>query len=108
MGNIDVYLFDDCDYVATPWEIEETVEWYNQLTGVLVCEDYAEFIDIKKVGMWEEISIEDAKGKVLTGDCVFGNLGYFAGELCIYKSFYEVLKNMDALCEPEIIASREF
>ena len=36
----------------------------------------------------------EAKGKVITGDKVFGNLGYFYGNVCIYKSFEDAIKTL--------------
>ncbi len=108
MAQINVYLFEECDYVATPWEIEETLGWYNELTGVSVAKGYAELIDQKSEGMWDEISIEEAMGKVVTGDKIFGNLGYINGQLCVCRSFNDVVKGMEDMSEPEIIASTEY
>ena len=108
MSEIKLYLFDECDYVASPWEIEETIEWYNELTGVLVANEYAELIDIEAVGFWEEVTMEEAKGKVLTGEKAFGNLGYFGHSICVYRSFFEIIKNLGDIGEPENIASTKY
>lgn len=102
---INMYLFDECDYVASPLDYEETVEWYKKLTGAGDC---WEFVDKKTNGFWEEITMEEAKGKVITGDKVFGNLGYFHGVLCVYKSFNDAIKKLGEMKEPEIIASTEY
>ena len=102
---INMYLFEECDYVASSLDQEETIEWYKELTGAGDC---WEFIDKKTSGFWDEISIEEAKGKVITGDKVFGSLGYFHGSLCIYKSFNDAIKELGEIIEPIIIASTEY
>ncbi|PKM61653.1 MAG: hypothetical protein CVU99_02520 [Firmicutes bacterium HGW-Firmicutes-4] len=107
MAEINVYLFDECDYVASPWALKETQEWHNKLTGAgYECDP--EVVNIKTCGMWKETSGELEKGKVVTGDKIFGNLGYFAGTLCVYTSFDDEIKQLGDIDEPEIIASTEY
>ena len=84
MNKINIYSFDECDYVASPWGVAETQKWYQELTGA--GEEEPELVDQKTKGFWDEVPMEEVKGKVITGNKVFGNYGYVGNTICIYRS----------------------
>jgi len=114
-----VYKMDDYSWVATPWDFDKTVEWFQELTGEKMDDDQISDIkecDVDKDGMWDEVT-NDVNHEQL-GDLkeLFGNddkprLGEYRkhySDIYLYVSFREQIKRSGEPSEPFEIASTEF
>ena len=110
MNDIKVYQMNEYDWVATPFDLEKTIQWYMDEVGMLEEEiqDVRE-CDIEKEGTWCEVTgiidMEQIKEKQAIGDKKFGDMKKQFGTVWIYTSFKDAIIN--DIKEPYIISSTE-
>lgn len=123
--SILIVKLNQIDIIASPWNVNETVEWYKKYIG----EDdiKIEFVDIENEGLWNEISEDDEEYEELSqlfyinnfielirfnSSDKFNNVRIIDGNICKYISFKEYceeyLKHGNNMKEPEVIASTEY
>lgn len=124
--NLTVYKMNDYEWYITPWNLEDTLKWYNkEFEDDLTKEDIEE-CNLDTEGMWWETKDRNDIERLGNADEIigiektpkgtkrkvhFGNLMRHEGMICKYTSFREVIKNNylnEPLKEPEVIASTEW
>ncbi|WP_252225180.1 MULTISPECIES: hypothetical protein [unclassified Clostridium] len=125
-NELKVYKLNDYEWYITPWNITDTLKWYNEeFEDNIIKEDIIESNlntegmwwetedknDIERLGDYDEIigiekTLEGTKRKIC-----FGNLMRKEGEIYKYIPFREVIKHYylnSILTEPEVIATTEW
>lgn len=118
----EVYKLNDYDYYITPWDLEDTIDWYNEEYEDEISIDDIEICNLDSEGMWVETTDSNDIDRLGESDEListytkegisipeFGDLmrGY-DGAIYKFTSYREVInKNYidNELSEPEVIAS---
>lgn len=121
-------LHIECDFIASPWDFEETIDWYRKEIGYKPNDTLdIEPVDIRTEGLWVPIEendndfetlsylfmLEDFK-ELIRGNTKdkFNNVRIIDGELNTFISYEDYcnlyLKSGNLMKKPEIIASTEF
>lgn len=124
--NLSVYKMNDYEWYITPWNLKDTLDWYNKEFEEELTESDIEECDIDKEGTWWETN--DKKDIEELGDSdelihiektekgtkrsvQFGDLLRHSGMICKYTSFRDVIKDNysnEELKEPDVIASTDW
>ncbi|WP_252251274.1 hypothetical protein [Clostridium sp. VAP52] len=125
-NELKVYKLNDYEWYITPWDLEDTLKWYNEeYEDNVIKEDIIESNldtegmwwetedknDIEKLGNYDEIIGVEKTSEGTKRKIYFGNLMRKDGEIYKYIPFREVIKNyyLNAiLTEPEVIATTEW
>jgi len=120
MSEIKVYKMDEYNWVATKWNLEDTLKWYEDLEEI---DDKFTKEDIKNIqecnletdGMWWEATEKDIeklgdKEELCfnPNELTFGDIKYINFEVCKYISLRQALEYDGDFSEPYIIASTEW
>jgi hypothetical protein len=111
-----VYKMDDYSWVATPWDLDKTTEWYQQEYADLDAEDIQNIqeADITKECIWDEVSIGDTivdEVKMANqSKPTVGEYRVLGGSVCRYITLQDALMRHVPLDNPQpfIIASTEW
>lgn len=122
-----MFVINDADTVLTNKSIRETIEWYEKDYDEVDSIEEVKYSTINTKGFWDEDVPDDLKelfydmNKTISCEnnshidkleIVRENdnsimIGYFKGELCIWRTFKEEMENYNG-DEPYIICSTEY
>jgi hypothetical protein len=122
-----VFKMNEYDWVATPWDLEETIKWYTELTGTEKEEIYGDECNLEKDGCFVPVNqelerfldrlsevndIKECKLNIeyvsgIISDSKFGEIRIRDGWQ-IYLPLKDVLEHRSTDYGPYIICSTEF
>lgn len=123
--NFKVYKLNDYEWYITPWNLSDTLNWYNKEFGDDLTTNDVEESNLDLEGMWWEtqdkedierlgdsdeiITIEKTPTGTKRSVC-FGDLMRKDGDVYKYTSFKDVIKIYynESIEEPEVIATTEW
>lgn len=114
-NGLKVYYDGDCNWYATPWNLDKTLEWVEEVTGISSEELELEEMDLDNEGMWYETT--EKKDYEALGEYkekYFGGIGDLRRSIEDEKnidkftSFREVIRKQGTTEKPYIIATTEY